>query len=186
MVTALQNMTLEEFLRLPEDEPALEYFEGVVTQKVAPRPVHAVLQFEIALLLDRQLRPGQQGLVLPELRTTYQGASLVPDVAVYRRAREPRDTAGRLTADVRRPPDLAIEVISPGQTVRNLSKRCQWFVDNGACVALLVIPRQQAVRDFRPNAPVTIYRRGDVIDLGEVVPGLRLDLEELFAVLDPR
>jgi hypothetical protein len=53
-------------------------------------------------------------------------------------------------------------------------------------VALLVIPRQQAVRDFRPNAPVTIYRRGDVIDLADAVPGLRLDLEELFAALDPR
>jgi len=28
-------MTLEEFLRLPEEEPALEYEEGRVTQKVA-------------------------------------------------------------------------------------------------------------------------------------------------------
>jgi Putative restriction endonuclease len=60
-----QGLTLEEFLALPEEKPALEYHEGVVTQKVAPRPVYSVLQFEIGVHLDRQLRPRKLGRVFP-------------------------------------------------------------------------------------------------------------------------
>jgi Uma2 family endonuclease len=157
----------------------------VVTQKVAPRLEHSVLQVELVLQLDRQLRPDRHGRVFSELRTTFGGASHVPDVTVYRQSRIPREATGRLAKEVRLPPDLAIEVISPGQSLRTLSKQCQWYVANGVPVALLVIPRQQSVRDFRPSAPVTIHRRGDVIDLSEVVPGLKLDLSKIFAALDP-
>jgi Uma2 family endonuclease len=44
---------LDEFLELPEEEPALEYEAGVVKQKVSPKAPHGRLQFRLARLFDR-------------------------------------------------------------------------------------------------------------------------------------
>src|SRR5215211_2386476 len=63
-----QRMTLEEFLALPEEKPALEYIDGVVRQKVAPKPVHASIQFFLMDVINRFARPRRLGIVLPEAR----------------------------------------------------------------------------------------------------------------------
>ncbi len=44
MAVTQRRMTLEEFLALPEEKPALEYEDGVVTQKMPPQGKHASLQ----------------------------------------------------------------------------------------------------------------------------------------------
>ena len=84
MAVTEQRLTLEEFLELPEEKPALEYENGVVTQKVPPQGKHAALQLAICELINRVARPTKIALALPELRATYGGRSRVPDVAVYR------------------------------------------------------------------------------------------------------
>ena len=184
MAIARQGLTLEEFLALPEEKPALEYHEGTVTQKVAPNPEHSGLQGELVIYLDQRLRPGKFARVFPELRTTYAGASHVPDLAVYRWERVPRNTAGRLASDALTPPDLAIEILSPGQSLRRLVQTCQWCVDHGVQVALLVDPRDESIHVFRSNTTVSIHRNGDGIDLGEIAPGLQLVPDAIFSALD--
>ena len=56
MAIARQGLTLEEFLALPEEKPALEYHDGTVTQKVTPKPEHSGLQGELVIYLDQRLR----------------------------------------------------------------------------------------------------------------------------------
>ncbi|MBA2447920.1 MAG: Uma2 family endonuclease [Chloroflexi bacterium] len=74
----------------------------------------------------------------PELRTTLGGASVVPDISVYRWDRVPSDERGNVPEDVQEPPDIAVEVISPGQTLKELVDRCRWYVEHGVRVVLLV------------------------------------------------
>jgi Uma2 family endonuclease len=185
MTLAREGLTLEAFLALPEEKPALEYIDRTVRQKAASGLAHSALQAGLSTRLYSRLEPTRLARVFPELRTTYSGASRVPDVAVYRWERVPRDAAGRLAEDAFTPPDLAIEILSPGQSTRHLVNTCQWFVEHGARVALFVHPRQQSVRVFRPNSPVSVHRRGDRISLDEIAPGLELDLDEIFSALDP-
>src|SRR5438046_1128786 len=111
MAIATKRLTLEEFLKLPEEEPSLEYVDGEVTQKVAPQGKHAVLQFEIARLLDNFARPLKLAKVLPELRSTYVRASTVPDLSVYLSQRLPHDSDGRIADRFLNPPDLAVEIV---------------------------------------------------------------------------
>jgi Uma2 family endonuclease len=184
MATARQGLTLEEFLALPEEEPALEYFDGVVTQKVAPKPEHSALQLELALYLDRLLRPRKLARVFPELRTTYSAASPVPDIAVYRWERVPRSSAGRLARDALTPPDLAVEILSPGQSLPALAKKCLWYVEHGVPVALLLDPRQASIRVFRPHTPASLHRGKERIALDEIAPGLAVVPEDVFSALD--
>jgi hypothetical protein len=61
---------------------------------------------------------------------------------------------------------------------------CQWYVNHGVEVALLVEDRTERIRVFWESAPVVVQRRGEVIALDEVAPGLRLVVDELFAALD--
>jgi Uma2 family endonuclease len=184
MAIARQGLTLAEFLALPEQKPALEYVDGVVTQKVAPLYEHSVLQRELTLQLERQLAPRRLGHVLPELRVSFGGRSHVPDLSMYRRERLPPRTRGRRVGELLVPPDLAIEIISPGQSRTEMIGLCQWYVNHGVKVALLVEDRTERIRVFRESAPVVVQRRGDIIALDEVAPGLRLVVDEVFAALD--
>jgi Uma2 family endonuclease len=184
MAVARRGLTLEEFLALPEEKPALEYFDGVVTQKVAPKFHHSALQGGLFLLLHRLIELVRIGMVFTELRWTYGRHSPVPDVCVYRTERIPRGADGKPLSDFTVPPDLAIEIFSPGETVRDLSKKCQTYVANGVAIVLLVDYRNYTIRAFRPGAPTVLHRRGDRIPLGEISPDMVLDVDEVFRRLD--
>ena len=183
MALPQENLTLEEFLRLPEEKPALEFEDGVVTQKVPPKGKHSGLQGEICELINQITRPGKLARAFPELRTTYGQRSRVPDIAVYRWERIPRDPEGQIGDDFRAIADIAIEILSPGQRVNRMVARCASFVEEGAGAALLVNPYRSEVHLFRPGTAPVILRRGDVIDLADIVPGLTLSISDIFDAL---
>ena len=83
MAIAEQHFSLEEFLNLPEQEPALEFEDGVVSQKVSPKGQHSGLQGDFVELVNRYTRTRKLARAFPELRATFAGRSYVPDVAVY-------------------------------------------------------------------------------------------------------
>ena len=84
MAIAPPTLTIDEFLQLPEAEPALEFEEGRIIQKVSPKGQHSSLQSELVELFNRFARPRKLALAFPELRTSFAGRSYVPDIAVYR------------------------------------------------------------------------------------------------------
>ncbi len=67
--------------------------------------------------------------------------------------------------------------------MRELIDRCRWYVENGVRIALLLDPDDSTIRDFRPGAEPVVLRAGDVLDLGELLPGFTLDVGALFDVL---
>jgi Uma2 family endonuclease len=119
----------------------------------------------------------------PELRTTFAGASRVPDVAIYRWERIPRNASGEIEDDVLEPPDIAIEIVSPGQSVNALNRRCLWYVTHGVQVALLVAPADKSVLAIHSDGCVGAWYGSDRIDLSEILPELGLMVEQLFASL---
>lgn len=178
------RISLEEFLAVPEEKPALEYFDGVVTQKVSPERDHSSLQYEICHWINSAARPRKLAYAFPELRTTHGGASLVPDVAVYTWERIPRQRSARGTIDVTTPPDIAVEIASLRQGRRKLLDRCRWFVEQGARRSLLVEPRRASITVVGKDGEPRVLRGDDILDLGDVIPGLSLVVSDLFASLD--
>jgi Uma2 family endonuclease len=183
VATAHQSLSLEAFLALPEEKPALEYFDGAVTQKVTPKARHSRLQYKLAEWVNRAAEPSKLALAFPELRATFAGASVVPDVAVYHWERIPRDADGLLQDDVFEPPDVAIEIISPGQRVNQLRRRCEWYVAHGVPLALLVDPYAESVTAFRPNSPPRSHTSAESVDCSDVLPGFGFVARDLFACL---
>lgn len=173
-------LTLEAFLRLPEEEPALEYVEGRLTQKVSPRGRHSRLQYVLCELINRFGQPRRLALAFPELRTTFAGRSVVPDVAVYRWERIPVSDSGEVADTFAEPPNVAIEIRSPEQSLRSQTERCAWYVASGVRAALLLDPDDRSVRLFRPGEPMAILWAADRLDLGEVLPGFQVTVRDLF------
>ncbi len=98
--------------------------------------------------------------------------------------RVPRGPKGRAALDAFVLPDIAIEILSPGQSVRSQLDRCRWFVDHGASIALLVNPRNDTVTAVRPAAEAQVLRDADRIDLSPILPDFELTVAELFSSLD--
>ncbi|MDP9371608.1 MAG: Uma2 family endonuclease [Chloroflexota bacterium] len=183
MAIAQSGLTLDDFLQRPEAEPALEFEEGRIIQKVSPKGQHSSLQSELVELFNRFARPRKIARAFPELRTSFAGRSYVPDVAVYRWERIPRTPDGKVANDFSAPPDIAVEIVSPGQSTNALVRRCLWYVAHGVRVALLVDPDDESIVLFRPGASPSALRGTDELDLGGLLPGLRVVIAELFAAL---
>ena len=53
--TPAKPLSLEEFLKLPETEPASEYIDGQIIQKPMPQGEHSVIQGELTAMLQSHL-----------------------------------------------------------------------------------------------------------------------------------
>jgi Uma2 family endonuclease len=183
MAVAPKVLTLDEFLRLPEKKPALEFEDGKVTQKVSPKGKHSALQFAVAEILNHFAGPRKLARAFPELRVSFARVSRVPDISLYRWERIPLDANGRIADDFFAPPDLVVEVVSPKQAVNRLIRRCLWFVDHGVRVAVLVDPEDESIVVFHPNQGARALRGNEDADLGEVLPGFKLAVSDVFEAL---
>jgi Uma2 family endonuclease len=189
MAVSGHTLTLEEFLALPEEKPALEYTDGRIEAKMSPNAWHSRVEAAFIVRLEGG-SPGPDPLIaFPEARVTFAGRSWVPDVIAYRNSRVPVDADDKFPNHLTVPPDIAVEVTSPGQSIEDQDDRCRWMVSNGVTVALRVNPRTEVVRMFRVDGESDDLRGIDVIDLEDVAPGLRFTVDELFSALwrrDPR
>jgi Uma2 family endonuclease len=169
-----EAISLKCFLRLPRAKPPLEYIGGNAVQKYGGTVSHGVVQMELAAALHEYAERHDLGRTYFPLRCTFGGRSLVPDVCVFARDRDPVED------DVTTAPDLWIEVHSRGESVRGLARRLRWCLARGSRLAWLVHPKRQRVYVFEPGAPHRVLGRGDDLDGGAVLPGFRMALAGLF------
>jgi Uma2 family endonuclease len=186
MAIPLRGLTLDEFLELPEAEPALEFWDGVVVQKVSPQNLHGRMQYSFAERVNRIAEPLKLAMAFTETRATFGGRSPVPDVVVYRWERIPRDARGKLLRRFIEPPDIAVEIVSPEQSIATLIEKCRRYIELGVRIALLIEPEDEWVMLFRRGAEPRRLRGADRIDLDSVLPGFELTAEELFEALYDR
>ena len=178
------------FLAQPEPigQPAYELqADGSVTQKMAPRPRHSALQEEL-LFRFRAARVRRIAQAYPELRIVWPDAApaFVPDIVVYRWGRRPIGPDGNLADEATLPPDLAIEIVSPGQSPATIGARCGWYVEHGTGQAVLVDPDRRTVHLYTPADPLVprALAPDDKLELGDLLPDPP-SVAELFAALTP-
>jgi Uma2 family endonuclease len=178
------RMTLEEYLALPEEKPYLEYVDGVVKQKVAPQFDHSSLQTEIFSHLSRASSERRLGLARTELRFVTANWAPVPDVSFLRTERI-KPQSRRRFGKIEVPPDIAVEILSPDQTVRELLQKCTRYAEIGVPVPLVVDADDETIYAIRPGQMMRVLRGDDRIDLDDVLPGFDLTVQGLFDSIVP-
>jgi Uma2 family endonuclease len=82
-------------------------------------------------------------------------------------------------------PDLVVELVSPSDEgprgAEALRRKLAAYLANGAQLGWLLFPEQRAVEIWRPGAEPQRLETAEVLEGGDVLPGLRLELEEIWA-----
>jgi Uma2 family endonuclease len=87
----------------------------------------------------------------------------------------PRGAAWRVV------PDLAVEVVSPTDSADGLIEKVHEYFDAGCRLVWVVYPTFEEVYIYESPKAIRVLGRDDALDGGDVLPGFRLPLAELFA-----
>lgn len=177
-----KTMTLEEFLRLPgiDEQPYLEYIDGRIEAKVSPQLQHGVLTTYLLNDLLGYAKPKRRGLPVPELRCTFAGRSIIPDIAFLLDEHIETDEDGRVLNPIFRPPDLHIEIVSPDQSVQKCREKLIFSRANGCPLGWLIDPGRMTVHVYRPGLRPKRLPEDGILEGDPVLPGYRPPVAELF------
>lgn len=173
MATTTQQLTLQDFLTLPniEESPAWEFVDGQVNQKAMPTVYHSILQKRLTAAIDQADSPYEAFL---ELRCVLKSNSVVPDITVIRKERIPsRNTP------VEGAPNWMIEILSPDQSTTKLIAKIQTCLQEGTELGWLVDPTEQVIMVLWPDTRITLLRSGDRLPVLQNIP-LALTVEQVF------
>jgi Uma2 family endonuclease len=99
-----------------------------------------------------------------------------PDVAFVRRERlQGQDPTGAFIGA----PDIAIEIVSPSDSAKDIQRKVEDWLTHGTLVVLVMYPETRSLVLWRSGRAVSL-RDGDVVDLDDVLPGFRCTARELF------
>lgn len=185
MVTETR-VSLDAFLALPEEEPALEFIDGEVVQKTPPDFHHGTLQSEfVGVIRGAEFARGYAAVT--EVRFVFGDPprAYVPDVSVVLLGRVPVNDEGKFERQLQMAPDIAIEVLSPDHHTGRVLEKLAFYMKHGVRLAIVVDPDLERVSVHRPGAEPELLAAPETLDLGPVIPGLRVDLEHLFSRLRP-
>jgi len=144
-------ISLEEFLQQPETEPASEYINGQAIQKPMPQGKHSKLQGKLVTAINQVVEEQQIALAFPELRCTFGGRSIIPDVAVFTWGRIPLDANGEIANTFNTHPDWTIEILSPDQSQTKVTGNILHCLKHGTQLGWLIDPAERSVLVYPPG-----------------------------------
>lgn len=108
----------------------------------------------------------------------------IPDVSFVanerlQQAGYPRDAILTLA------PDLAVEVISPGNTKKEMERKLDDYSTSGVRLVWYVYPKTRTVVSYTSPTASTTLGESDVLTGGDVLPGFTLELKSLFEAMTP-
>ncbi len=163
-----------------------ELVDGVLVEK----PV-GTKEALLACLLGRYLwnfvDPRDLGLVLGpdgQLRL-WIGLVRIPDVSFISWSRLPRgELPDEAIAGV--VPDLAVEVLSRGNTPKEMRRKLGEYFEAGVRLVWFVYPKTQTAEVYTSPTDMRRIGKSQSLDGGDVLPGFKLPLRKLFARVSRR
>jgi Uma2 family endonuclease len=161
-----------------------ELVDGVLVEK-AMGFRESFLAIALSAILWSFVRPRRLGVVTGEAGMVRLASGLVriPDVAFvsWERLpgrRIPREPIPHLA------PDLAVEVLSPGNTPAEMARKRQEYFAAGVRLVWIVDPVARTVAVYTAPEQGSVWQEGQTLAGEPVLPGFTLPLRELFAELD--
>ncbi|MEL7245760.1 MAG: Uma2 family endonuclease [Cyanobacteria bacterium J06573_2] len=181
MVVQNQQLTLEEFLNLPPGEGDITYelVDGKAIPKMSPKKFHSVLTRAFLFIFDAWCE--DKGEIFPEwsIKLIRNGRDWVPtpDLLYVSYQRLPEDWNENEACPV--PPELVIEIISPGQTFGQMAGKAQDYLNAGVLRVWVVDSKDRSITVFYPGVVLKTYR-GDEVITDSLFKGLEFTVEMVF------
>ncbi|HVG31146.1 MAG TPA: Uma2 family endonuclease [Pyrinomonadaceae bacterium] len=183
MTTTTRLMTADELLTLPRGRFRYELIKGELITMSPGGGEHGAIIATLTVLFGQHVRANKLGIVFGA-ETGFKLESnpdtvRAPDVCFIRRERVERE--GIAKGYPVGAPDLAVEVLSPDDSPRKVEKKKtgDWF-GGGALEVWNVNPRKRTVTVHRSPTDAITLTEDDEIDGGELLPGFRCRVSEVF------
>ena len=163
-----------------------ELVDGVLVEKTVGYG-ESVLACAISDYLRAFVRPRKLGIVsgADGVSRYFPGLVRIPDVAFASWKRIPGGVfPGEPIPDL--VPELAIEVLSEGNTESEMERKRGEYFSAGVRLLWIVDPGTRTVEVWAGLDPGKRLSEADTLDGGDVLPGFRLPLRDLFAELDEK
>lgn len=171
--------TAEELLRMPAGNMRHELVNGELITMAPAGAEHGEIAVAIAIRLGTYVREHRLGQTYSS--DTGFVLSRNPDTV---RAPDASFVKGERVVRVKEyfpgAPDLAIEVISPGDSYSEVEAKVREYLRAGSLMVIVIDPAERTATIRTPSAPTQYLSINDTLDGGDVVPGWRLPLRELF------
>ncbi len=173
-------LSIEEFERLPDDGWRRDLVRGQVVCEPPAGFEHGRIAVQIASLLyafvrERELGTvvgAETGFVLHDKPPTVRA----PDVAFVADGRLASDPVGFAPLA----PDLAVEIVSPSNTVSEIQGKVVDYLDAGTRLVWVVDPRYRSITAYLSREEIRLLTEEEEIDGGAVLPGFRIKISELI------
>jgi Uma2 family endonuclease len=180
-------MSLDDLLKM--GDARVEIIEGRLVGMNAAGFIHHIVAGNIYRPVDSHVIQFSLGAVFFDGLTYLMFSdakglkdSFVPDVSFIRLANmmAPID----LTKPYPGVPDLAVEVISPGDDADEAQAKLRTYLAKGTEQVWIVYPTTKELHQYRRdnNPEIRIYRGSQSLDLTDLFPGLELTTDQIFSL----
>ena len=180
------KLSLAEFLELPETKPASEYINERIYQKPMPKGRHSTLQIRLSASINQVSLPQQIAHAYTELRCTFGGRSVVPDISVFEWSRLPFNDEGEIEDSFETYPDWVIEILSPEQPDASVIEKIIFCLNHGTKLGWLIDPKARLVIIFKPKQQPEVKQESDNLPGLDILVDWQLSAADLFGWLNVR
>lgn len=177
------SATEADVLRLDDHEDRLcELIDGTLVEKTMGFE-ESLVAARIIVLLSNFVFSRKLGIVSGEagMMRILAGRVRIPDVAFVSFDRLPnRKSPGVPIPDL--VPDLAVEVLSDSNTLREMENKLQEYFTAGTKLVWYVDIKTQSVEVYTSPTQLTRLSGGDILRGGEVLPGFEIAVSKLFEI----
>ena len=174
---------LEEFQELPEEDAyRLELVRGRLVREPRPGTRHGSLMARLGARLERHVKENRLGIVCMDfgvVLSTEPPTVRGPDIGFISADRLPPE--GAPIGFLRVAPDLAVEIVSPSNTASEIQEKVLEYLEAEARLVWVVDPQTRVASTYRSRDEIRLLGEEDELEGGDVLPGFRLALRELFA-----
>jgi Uma2 family endonuclease len=175
-------LTAEELLRLPADNRRLELIAGGLHEMAPAGAEHGAVAARILALLDHSAAETGAGRVFAAetgfLLSRAPDTVRAPDAAFV--TQERAEATGRVPGYWPGPPDLAVEVVSPGDSYSALHEKALAWLQAGVRVVLVADPASRHITVYRSSTDVRVLTGDEPVDCHEVLPRFAPRASTLF------
>jgi Uma2 family endonuclease len=188
MIERTGLMTIEEFVRLYEEEGPFEIIDGERIVLSPPKAGHVVITRNTFLAIERFVTPRGLGEAFTEgpfVETdgpTWVSGSRVPDVMYYtaeRLAQYKADNPDWRDKPFILVPDLVVEVISSNDKYTEVAAKVDKYLDDGVRMVWIADQKRRTIT-VRTKTEYFTLGINDTLTGGDVIPGFTVKLTEIF------
>ena len=179
MSTTTHLMTAEELMNIDDDSHRHELIKGELLTMPPPKHPHGRICANLIIILGQYTKANQLGEICAESGYHIESdpdTVLGPEVSFVARDRTGEPEEGYYPG----PPDLAVEVISPGDRRGQIERKLGLWLEAGTKSIWLVNPRKQTVEVISSSGERRLLNETDEL-VDDTVPGFRTKVSEIFA-----